>query len=173
MTMVAVMSFTGLVNCGKDGGKDAGTGMSGLDDGVSQKNALQIAGGSKDHTTLVAAVKAADLVDSVANPGPLTVFAPVNAAFEKLPKGTVDELLKPSKKMDLVHILEYHVCLPGRAIGSFTDGEDIGMANGDHVTMSVKNGKVSINGANIIASIPASNGWIHVIDAVLLPPQKK
>lgn len=173
MVVVGLISFSGVVNCKKDSGQDSGTGMSGLDDGVSQKNALQIAVGSKDHSTLVAAVKAADLVDSVANPGPLTVFAPVNSAFEKLPKGTVEDLLKPSKKHDLVHVLEYHVCLPGRPIDSFTDGEDIEMANGDHVVMKVKNGKVTINGANIVASIPASNGWIHVIDSVLLPPAPK
>jgi len=133
-------------------------------------NIVNIAGHSKDHTTLVAALKAADYVDSVSNPGPLTVFAPTNAAFDKLPKGTVEGLVKPEKKEDLRNILKYHVTVSTYDQKSFKDGQVLSMANGQKVTFHVKDGKVSINDANIIASIPASNGIVHVIDSVLLPP---
>jgi uncharacterized surface protein with fasciclin (FAS1) repeats len=146
-------------------------GQSAINDPVSQKNVVQIAMGSKDHTTLVAAVKAGELVDALSNNGPFTVFAPTNEAFDKLPKGTVEELLKPEKKEALQNILQYHVIVGVFKAESFKDGEDIGMVNGDHVKMAVKDGKVSVNGANIIASIPASNGIIHVLDGVLLPPK--
>jgi uncharacterized surface protein with fasciclin (FAS1) repeats len=136
------------------------------------KNIVNIAIGSPDHTTLVTALKSADYVDSIANPGPFTVFAPTNAAFEKLPKGTVEGLLKPEKKDDLKTILKYHVSTSVYQAKSFTDGQTLGMANGAKVTFHVKNGKVTVNDANIVASIPGSNGIVHVIDAVLLPPAK-
>jgi uncharacterized surface protein with fasciclin (FAS1) repeats len=86
-------------------------GQSTVQDDVSQKNIVQTAVGSPDHTTLVAAVKAAELVDVLSNAGPFTVFAPTNAAFDKLPKGTVEGLLKPDKKADLQNILQYHVAV--------------------------------------------------------------
>lgn len=147
-------------------------GQSGVQDDVSEPNIVGVATSSKDHTTLVAAVKAAELVDALSNAGPFTVFAPTNAAFDKLPKGTVEDLLKPENKEKLQDILQFHVCVSARSLDSFKDGEDIGMVNGDHVTMSVKDGKVSVNGANVIGTVKASNGIIHVIDAVLLPPTK-
>lgn len=148
-------------------------GQSGVVDNESQKNVVQIAVGSKDHSTLVTALQKAEYVDVLSNAGPFTVFAPTNAAFDKLPAGTLDDLLKPEKKMDLRNILEYHVTTSSLKAESFTDGQIVGMVNGDNVTMKVVNGKISVNGANIIASIPASNGMIHVVDAVLLPPAKK
>ena len=135
-------------------------------------NIVSIASASPDHTTLVAALKAADYVTSVAASGPLTVFAPTNKAFEALPPGTVDKLLEPQNVDQLRNVLKYHVTTSSLAASSFKDGQSLGMANGDHATMKVEGGKVSINGAHIIASIPASNGIIHVIDAVLLPPAK-
>ncbi len=137
------------------------------------KNIVSIAAGSKDHTTLVAALKAVDYAESIANPGPFTVFAPTNEAFDKLPKGTVEGLLVPAKADDLRNILKYHVAVSTYAVGALHDGETLGMANGGKVTIHVKGGKVTINDANIIASIPASNGIVHVIDAVLLPPAPK
>jgi uncharacterized surface protein with fasciclin (FAS1) repeats len=147
-----------------------GTGQSGVEDDISQKNAVQIAAGSKDHTTLVAAVKAAELVDALSNAGPFTVFAPTNAAFDKLPAGTVEGLLKPEKKDNLTDILQYHVSLGVYKTENLTDGQVIGQVNGGNITISKKNGKLLINGvASIVASIPASNGIIHVTDAVLLP----
>jgi uncharacterized surface protein with fasciclin (FAS1) repeats len=136
------------------------------------KNVVNIAVGSKDHTTLVAALKAADYVDSLTNPGPFTVFAPTNAAFDKLPKGTVEGLVKPEKKADLAEILKYHVAVSIYQQKDLKDGMVLAMANGAKVTFKAKDGKVTVNGANIVASIPASNGIIHVIDGVLLPPAK-
>jgi len=146
------------------------TGQSGVQDDLSQKNVVQVAIGSKDHSTLVTAIQAAELVDALSNAGPFTVFAPTNAAFDKLPAGTVDNLLKPESKDDLANILQYHVSLGVFKAESFTDGQVIGQVNGNDITMSVKDGKVMVNGATIVASVPASNGIIHVIDGVLLPP---
>ena len=137
------------------------------------KDIVDIAAGSKDHTTLVAAVKAADYVLVLKNPGPLTVFAPTNAAFDKLPKGTVEELLKPEKKFDLEKVLQYHVTPAVYLAKDFKDGQVLGQANGAKITMGVKDGKITVNGANILASIRASNGIVHVIDQVLLAPAKK
>lgn len=135
-------------------------------------NIVNIAVGSKDHTTLVAALQAADYVTPVANPGPLTVFAPTNAAFEKLPKGTVESLVDPKNVEQLRTILKYHVTTSVYLAEGLKDGQDLGMANGGHAIIHVKDGKISINDANIVASIRASNGIVHVIDAVLVPPTK-
>ena len=149
-------------------------GQSGVVDDVSAKNVVQIAIGSKDHTTLVAAVKAAELVDVLSTTGPFTVFAPTNAAFDKLPAGTVDGLLKPEKKDDLIDILQYHVSVGVFKADMLQDGQSIGQVNGANITISKKADGIYINGtAKIVASIPASNGIIHVIDAVLLPPAAK
>jgi uncharacterized surface protein with fasciclin (FAS1) repeats len=152
----------------------AGAGQSGVQDDASQKNIVQVASGSKDHTTLVAAVKAADLVNALSNAGPFTVFAPTNAAFDKLPAGTVVGLLKPEKKDDLADILQYHVSVGGYKAEQLQDGQILGQVNGGNITITKKDGKIMVNGtATIIASIPAANGVIHVIDGVLLPPAKK
>lgn len=140
---------------------------------LDPRNIVSIAVGSKDHSTLVTALQAADYVTSVANPGPLTVFAPTNAAFDKLPPGTVDGLLKPEKKDELREILKYHVTTSVYEATSFKDGDTLAMANGAKCTIGVKDGKVTINGANVVASIRASNGIVHVVDAVLLPPKKE
>lgn len=146
------------------------TGQSGVVDDVSNPNVVQVAVGSKDHTTLVAAVKAGELVDALSNAGPFTVFAPTNEAFNKLPAGTVDDLLKPEKKDALIDILQYHVYVGVMKAESFQDGQSLGQVNGGNIKITIKDGKPIINGkAHIIASIPASNGIIHVIDEVLLP----
>lgn len=147
----------------------AGGGQSAVQDDVSQKDVVKVAAGSPDHTTLVTAVKAASLVDVLSNAGPFTVFAPTNAAFDKLPAGTVEGLLKPDKKETLQDILQYHVAVAVYKPEMLQDGQVISMANGGNVTIGVKDGKITVNGANVLASIPASNGIIHVIDAVLLP----
>ncbi len=138
---------------------------------LNENNIVSLAIASEDHTTLVTAIKAADYVTSVAASGPLTVFAPTNAAFDQLPEGTVENLLKPQNVDQLRKLLQYHVTLSGLAADSFTDGQTLGMANGKKATMHVEDGKVSINDANITASIPAENGMLHIIDAVLLPPE--
>jgi uncharacterized surface protein with fasciclin (FAS1) repeats len=146
-----------------------GAGQSAVQDDVSQKDVVKVAAGSKDHTTLVAAVKAAELVDVLSNAGPFTVFAPTNAAFDKLPAGTVDDLLKPENKAKLQDILQYHVAVAVYKTDMLRDGQTINMANSGNVKIGVKDGKVTINGANIVASVPATNGIVHVIDNVLLP----
>jgi len=149
-------------------------GQENVKDDDSQKDVVKVAIGSKDHSTLVATLKQADLVTALSNAGPFTVFAPTNAAFDKLPKGTVDDLMKDDKKTDLQNILQYHVTTSALKAEYFQDGMTIGMVNGDNISISVKDGKTIINGtATVVASIPASNGMIHVIDAVLLPPAKK
>jgi uncharacterized surface protein with fasciclin (FAS1) repeats len=149
-------------------------GQANVNDDASMKNIVKVAVGSPDHTTLVKALKQAELVDVLANPGPFTVFAPNNAAFDKLPKGTLDELMKPEKKADLQNILQYHVTTSALKASFFTDGQTIGMVNGDNVTVKVKDGKITLNNsATIIASVQASNGMVHIIDGVLLPPGKK
>ena len=128
--------------------------------------------GSADHSTLVKAVKAADLVTSLSNAGPFTVFAPTNAAFDKLPAGTVEDLLKPEKKDALIDILQHHVYVGVLKAEQLQDGQSLGMVDGKNITIKIVNGKPLINGkANIIASVPASNGIVHVIDEVLTPAQ--
>lgn len=152
----------------------AGAGQSGVQDDESQKDVVKVAAGSKDHSTLVAAVKQAGLVDALSNAGPFTVFAPTNAAFDKLPKGTVEELLKPENKARLEDILQYHVYVGTLKTDLMQDGQTLNEVNGGNITISKKDGVVLINNsARVVASIPASNGIIHVIDAVLLPPAAK
>ena len=139
---------------------------------LDPNNIVSIASASKDHVTLVAALKAADYVRSVANPGPLTVFAPTDAAFAKLPAGVVDGLMQPEKQADLKEILKYHATTSAWELAALKDGMQLGMANGKKLTVSAKDGKVQVNGANVVASVRASNGMVHVIDAVLLPPAR-
>ncbi len=148
-------------------------GQSAVKDDASQKNVVQVAIGSPDHTTLVKGVQAADLVDALSNAGPFTVFAPTNEAFNKLPAGTLENLLKPENKEALSDILEYHVSLGVYKAEALQDGQVLGQVNGGNITISNKDGKIMIGNATVIASIPASNGIIHVIDNVLLPPAKK
>lgn len=149
-------------------------GQENVKDDVSQKDVVKVAAASKDHTTLVAAIKQAELISSLSNAGPFTVFAPTNAAFDKLPAGTVDKLMKNENKADLQDILQYHVTTSSLKAEYFTDGMNVGMVNGGNVTVSVKDGKIMLNGtATIVASIPASNGTVHVIDGVLVPPAAK
>lgn len=136
------------------------------------ENIVSLALASKDHSTLVTALQAAEYVTSAAASGPLTVFAPTNAAFDALPEGTVEGLLKPESADTLREILKYHVTTSALDTPTFKDGQVIAMANGKKVTMGVKDGKYSINGANIVASVKASNGMLHIIDAVLLPPEE-
>jgi uncharacterized surface protein with fasciclin (FAS1) repeats len=150
-----------------------GGGQSTVKDDQSQKNVVGVAVGSPDHTTLVTAVKAAELVDALSNAGPFTVFAPTNAAFAALPAGTVEGLLKPEKKSDLQNILQYHVAVGVFKPENLRDGQSLGMVNGDNVKFSVKDGKVMINDAHIVATVSASNGLVCVIDKVLLPPPAK
>jgi uncharacterized surface protein with fasciclin (FAS1) repeats len=139
------------------------------------KNIIQNAVNSKDHTTLVAAVKAAGLVETLEGKGPFTVFAPTNAAFGKLPAGTVDTLVKPESKPTLTKILTYHV-VPGKLeASSLTDGKKLKTVEGEELTVKKSGDKVMIvdaKGGSSTVTIPnvnQSNGVIHVIDTVLMP----
>jgi uncharacterized surface protein with fasciclin (FAS1) repeats len=134
------------------------------------KTVVDIAIGSPDHTTLVAAVAAAGLVETLKGAGPFTIFAPTNAAFAALPAGTVEGLLKPEKKEALAGILTYHVVAGNVKAADLKDGQIVKTLQGGDLKVSIKDGKVKINGANVTAAdLAGSNGVIHVLDAVLLP----
>ena len=143
-----------------------------IEDDGSTPNVLQIAIGSSDHTTLVAAVQAAELENVLVNAGPLMVFAPTNAAFDALPDGTVEDLLKPENKAALAKILKHHVT-PGKYTKEFLKKfKKLGQADDTSVIVEVKGDDVYVGGAKIIASIPAGNGIVHVVDKVILPKSK-
>jgi uncharacterized surface protein with fasciclin (FAS1) repeats len=146
------------------------------------KDVVDVAMGSKDHTTLVAAVKAADLVTTLKGKGPFTVFAPSNSAFNKLPKGTVETLLKPESKAALVKLLTYHVVAgnlkaadvlaaikagKGKAVVKTIQGENLTatLVNGKVILTDAKGGKATVTATDLAAS----NGVIHVINAVVMP----
>ena len=137
---------------------------------VASKNIVENAAGSADHTTLVAAVKAAGLAETLSGAGPFTVFAPTNEAFNALPAGAVDNLLKPEMKKDLTGVLTYHV-VPGKLMAAdLKDGQKLKTVQGKDLMVTVKDGKVMINGATVtIADVVSSNGVTHVINAVLMP----
>ncbi len=146
------------------------------------KNIIQNAVNSKDHATLVAAVKAAGLVDTLQGPGPFTVFAPTNEAFAQLPKGTVETLLKPENKDKLVKILTYHVVSADalsdaikkmiqddggkHTVTTVSGGKLVAMMKGDKIALMDENGGIA---TVTIANVKQSNGVIHVVDHVLLP----
>ena len=149
---------------------------------TAQKTVVDVAVGSADHTTLVAAVKAAGLVETLQSAGPFTVFAPVNAAFAKLPAGTVDYLLKAENKATLTKVLTYHVIAgtfdAATVVKAITDAKGslaLKTVSGGTVTASLKNGKVILTDekggtATVVATdLKAGNGIIHVIDSVVLP----
>lgn len=137
---------------------------------VPSKNIVENAAGSADHTTLVAAVTAAGLAETLSGTGPFTVFAPTNDAFAKLPAGTVESLLKPEMKNDLTSILTYHVVPGALKAADLKDGQKLKTVQGNELTVSIKDGKVMIDGAVVtIADVVSSNGVTHVIDAVVTP----
>ncbi len=137
---------------------------------MPSKNIVENALGSNEHTTLVAAVQAAGLAETLSGTGPFTVFAPTNEAFNKLPAGTVDNLVKPEMKNDLTKILTYHVVSGALRAADLVDGQKLRTVQGNELMVSVKDGKVMIDGANVtIADVISSNGVTHVIDTVLMP----
>lgn len=181
LTMLASAASAALLACApaSDSAADAGSaapaagqGQAAVKDDESQPDVVKVAVGSKDHTTLVAALQAADLVNSLANAGPFTVFAPVNAAFDALPAGTLDDLLKPENKLKLKTILHHHVTTSALDVADFADGQELGMVDGVTETITRKDGATYIGGAKVVASVRASNGWVHVIDKVLVPAAK-
>ncbi|WP_106794017.1 fasciclin domain-containing protein [Aquimarina sp. Aq78] len=179
-----LMSFTFLLSCKTETKKEETNstpkktvtettekqGQAFIQDDEATPNVLNIAIGSKDHTTLVAAVQAAGLENALVNAGPLMVFAPTNEAFDALPEGTVENLLKPENKNALANILKYHVT-PGNYSKDFLKKfKKLGQSNGVNVKVTKEGEDVFIGEAKIVASIPAGNGIVHVIDKVLLPP---
>jgi len=135
-----------------------------------KKDIVDIAAGAEDFSTLVAAVTAAGLVDTLKGEGPFTVFAPTNAAFAALPEGTVENLLKEENKEQLVAVLTYHV-VSGKVMAADVKAGEVTTVQGSPATIAVSEGSVTINGANVVQTdIEGSNGVIHVIDAVILPP---
>ncbi|MFN8579707.1 MAG: fasciclin domain-containing protein [Gemmatimonadaceae bacterium] len=150
----------------------AGAGQSGVKDDESQKDVENRAVSSKDHTTLVAAVKAAGLVDALSNAGPFTVFAPTNAAFDALPKGTVDDAAQAREPREASGILKHHVTTSALEVSDLSDGP-LAMADGGSTTITHQGKDVLIDGAKIPASVRGSNGMVHVIDKVIVPPPSR
>jgi uncharacterized surface protein with fasciclin (FAS1) repeats len=140
---------------------------------VPSKDIVDNAMGSADHTTLVAAVKAAGLVETLKGSGPFTVFAPTNEAFNKLPKGTVETLLKPENKAKLTNVLTYHV-VPGSIMAKdLKDGQKLKTVEGEELKVTEKDGKWYVDGAQItIADVVSKNGVTHVVDQVVMPKKK-
>lgn len=137
---------------------------------VKSKNFVENALDSKDHTTLVAAVKAAGLVETLSSPGSFTVFAPTNAAFEKLPGGTVESLLKPEAKEMLTSVLTYHVVAGRYTSKDLKNGMKLKTVQGQEITIGKKGNTWWVNNAKIeIADVMDSNGITYVIDTVLMP----
>jgi uncharacterized surface protein with fasciclin (FAS1) repeats len=150
-----------------------GGGQSNVKDDTSEPDVVRVAVGSVAHTTLVTALKTAEYVDALSNAGPFTVFAPTNDAFAKLPAGTVENLLKPENKATLQEILEYHVYVGNIREEMITDGMTLNQVNLKNVTLNKSaDGKITVNGANVLGVVKASNGIVYVIDSVLLPPDK-
>ena len=148
-------------------------GQASVIDEVSDPNILQIAISSELHSTLVAAVQAAKIEHVLVNAGPLTVFAPSNDAFDALPEGTVESLLKPENQGDLATILTRHAAPGSYDIDALkreaSKGRKLYMATGDYLEVTVDGENIFVGGAKIIGTIPASNGIIHVIEKVILP----
>ncbi len=167
----------------QEGSSDASTatadntplGQASVVDNESDPNILQVAIGSPDHTTLVAAVQAAHIEHVLVNAGPLTVFAPTNAAFDKLPAGTVETLLKPENVGDLATILTRHAAPGSYNIKALKKearkGRKLYMATGDYFEVTVEGDDVFVNGVKVLASIQTSNGIVNVVDEVLLPKE--
>lgn len=178
LRLLPLVALAALVSCAPTGGTAdqaaaaPAAGQAAVKDDESQPDVVKVAVGSTEHTTLVTALQAADLVNALANAGPFTVFAPTNAAFDKLPAGTVAGLLKPENKSQLKGILQHHVTTSALELDYFQDGQSVGMVDGGRETITRKDGAVFIGGAKVIGSVRASNGWVHVIDGVLVPKAK-
>jgi uncharacterized surface protein with fasciclin (FAS1) repeats len=138
---------------------------------VAQGNTIvDLAVETEDLSTLVSAVTAADLVDTLSGAGPFTVFAPNNAAFAKVPKATLDGLLKPTAKADLTNVLTYHVVAGEYMAKDLKNGQKLMTVQGEELTVTVTGTKVMVGGATVLsADVEASNGVVHVIDTVLIP----
>jgi uncharacterized surface protein with fasciclin (FAS1) repeats len=152
-----------------------GKGQSAVTDNVSDPNVLQAAKSLDDFKTLVVAIEAAGVEDALVNAGPLTVFAPVNGAFDKLPEGTVETLLKPENKGQLAFILTNHVAPANYPIKQLKKeakkGRKLYMASGKYLVVEDKEDGIYVGGTKVLKTVQVSNGWIHVIDNILIPAE--
>lgn len=150
-------------------------GQAAVVDNDSDANALQVAKSLEDFSTLVAAIEAAGVEDAVVNAGPLTIFAPLNSAFGKLPEGTVETLVKPENKAKLAFILTNHVAPANYPIKQLkkeaSKGRKLYMASGKYLVVENKDGEIFVGGTKVLKTVQVSNGWIHVIDDVLVPAE--
>jgi len=170
ISLILIGACTSPVKEEQTAGIKPAKGQSAVIDNVSDANLLGIALNSPDHSTLVKASQAAEIEDVLVNAGPITLFAPTNEAFDQLPEGALEDLVKPENKAKLRNILYYHAA-PGKyTIDMLKDGMNLFVAQGGKLKIEVKDGVTTVNGAKIIASVNASNGIVHVIDKVLLPP---
>ncbi len=164
--VIAVAAMLTLSACGSD---EADTAAEVTTEEVSLGTIVDVAVGAGTFTSLVAAVTAADLVETLSGEGPFTVFAPTDAAFAALPAGVLDALLLPENKAVLAQILTYHV-VSGKVMAADVTDSDVATVEGQTIKLSTMGG-VTVNGANVVqADVEASNGVIHAIDAVILPP---
>lgn len=188
LTFILLVSSTVLIGCKDNTNGDSENtstaaettdsekkGQAFIDDDSETPNALRLAMESDDHTTLVAAVEAAGVENALVNVGPLTVFAPTNAAFDKLPDGTVEDLLKPENKSRLAYILKNHVAPSNYPIDmlekNIQKGRTLYMASGENVEVSKDGEDILVGGAKIVGTVKVSNGWVHVVEDVILPKE--
>ncbi|QOW11623.1 fasciclin domain-containing protein [Kaistella flava (ex Peng et al. 2021)] len=152
------------------GTEAVGGGQESVVDNDSAPDIVKLAVSTPDLSTLVKAVQAAGLATSLSNAGPFTVFAPTNEAFAKLPAGTLDNLMKPENVEKLNDILSHHTYVGVIKTDQLTDGQSLGMVDGTPISIKMVDGKPVINGTvNILATVPASNGIVYVVDSVILP----
>lgn len=149
------------------------TGQAFIEDKSDTPNALRLAMDSPDHTTLVAAVQAAEVENALVNVGPLTVFAPTNGAFGKIDANTLNDLLKPENKSQLAFILKHHVAPSNYPIETLKKNAEknrkLYMASGQYLEVTEQNGDIYVGGIKIVATVNVSNGWVHVVEDVILP----
>ncbi|TYP93836.1 Uncaracterized surface protein containing fasciclin (FAS1) repeats [Fodinibius salinus] len=179
-TALVMIISTALISCGNTKEKPnntttqnettsaSTTGQAGVKDDASKAHILQIAKESPDHTILAKAIEAAGIQNVLANPGPLTVFAPTDDAFKALPEGTLDDLMKPENKSKLAKILTSHASPASLDQDQLAKGTNVYLATGQYVKSEKKDGDIYVNGAKILGSVDASNGEVHVVDKVFL-----
>lgn len=186
ITLFAFLLLFSFMSCKKAGNENQGNkenvtetkvnaGQAAVKDGESDANALQVAKSIEDFSTLVAAIEAAGVEDAVVNAGPLTIFAPLNTAFGKLPEGTVENLVKPENKATLAYILTNHVAPANFPVKQLKKeakkGRKLYMASGKYLVVENKDGNIFVGGTQVLKTVQVSNGWIHVIDDVLVPEE--
>jgi uncharacterized surface protein with fasciclin (FAS1) repeats len=184
--ILVVLFIVSFVSCKKEAQQSEGSaaeasepnvhqGQASVEDNESAANALQVAKSLEDFSTLVAAIEAAGVEDAVVNAGPLTIFAPLNSAFAKLPEGTVENLVKPENKATLAFILTNHVAPANYPVKQLkkeaSKGRKLYMASGKYLLVEDKDGEIYVGGTKILKTVQVSNGWIHVVDDVLVPAE--